>query len=321
MAAVCDLCLDILSRWPIPARNVVAHSDVAPDRKRDPGELFDWQGLATQGVGLWPSGVPGEDPSFVPDSAARAAVLLRAIGYPVDEARPSLAIAAFQRHWRQELVSGEADAGTLAANESSGGLVRRARRRRLKAAPPALTRSWAGRHTANARRPDGRWHGTRVPRLEESPGSTGKRCRLTAGGGQTPGKVPQKTNRPSAREETREPAGKGETVRQERTAPPATGAAGQTPPGARPNRGGRRRFRIGLRANRNRTQGLFRPAARVGRARRAARRVAEEWSSGPREGAGQNPAYRPSGTLPLRVLTRISCCNLGSACEGTALRS
>lgn len=113
MAAVCDLCLDILSRWPIPARNVVAHSDVAPDRKRDPGELFDWQGLATQGVGLWPSGVPGEDPSFVPDSAARAAVLLRAIGYPVDEARPSLAIAAFQRHWRQELVSGEADAGTL----------------------------------------------------------------------------------------------------------------------------------------------------------------------------------------------------------------
>src|SRR5579875_1706400 len=54
MAAVCDLCLEILGRHPIPARNVVGHSDVAPDRKQDPGELFDWQGLAANGVGLWP---------------------------------------------------------------------------------------------------------------------------------------------------------------------------------------------------------------------------------------------------------------------------
>jgi N-acetylmuramoyl-L-alanine amidase len=54
MAAVCDLCLDVLARHPIPARNVVGHSDVAPDRKEDPGELFDWEGLAANGVGLWP---------------------------------------------------------------------------------------------------------------------------------------------------------------------------------------------------------------------------------------------------------------------------
>src|SRR5271157_5379879 len=58
MAAVCDLCLSILSRHAIPPRNVVAHSDVAPDRKEDPGEKFDWQGLAQNGVGLWPEGVP-----------------------------------------------------------------------------------------------------------------------------------------------------------------------------------------------------------------------------------------------------------------------
>ena len=58
MAAVCDLCLAILSRHRIPARNVVAHSDVAPDRKEDPGEKFDWAGLARNGVGLWPIGVP-----------------------------------------------------------------------------------------------------------------------------------------------------------------------------------------------------------------------------------------------------------------------
>jgi N-acetylmuramoyl-L-alanine amidase len=55
MAAVCDLCLEIMGRHPIDPRNVVAHSDIAPDRKQDPGELFDWQGLAANGVGLWPA--------------------------------------------------------------------------------------------------------------------------------------------------------------------------------------------------------------------------------------------------------------------------
>ena len=124
-------------------------------------------------------------------------------------------------------------------------------------------------------------------RLEESPGSTGLRCRPTAGGGHTPGKVPQRRDRRAAAR----PPGKGETVRQERTAPPATGAAWQTPPGARPNRGGRR----GLPSGR-RTRGHSRPTTRVGRVRRAARRVPEEWSSHPRVSrGGQNPAYRPPG--------------------------
>ena len=114
MAVVADLCLEILSRHPIPARNVVAHSDVAPDRKRDPGELFDWQGLASVGVGLWPEGVPGDDLSPVPGGMERAAGLLRRIGYPVDPARPETALIAFQRHWRAEECGGRADAGTLA---------------------------------------------------------------------------------------------------------------------------------------------------------------------------------------------------------------
>ncbi|MFC0409186.1 N-acetylmuramoyl-L-alanine amidase [Roseomonas elaeocarpi] len=114
MAALCELCLDILGRWPIPARNVVAHSDVAPDRKRDPGELFDWEGLAANGVGLWPFGISGNSLAAVPGGAEQAVPLLRAIGYPVDEARPEIAVTAFQRHWRQEAVSGESDAGTLA---------------------------------------------------------------------------------------------------------------------------------------------------------------------------------------------------------------
>jgi N-acetylmuramoyl-L-alanine amidase len=121
MAAVCDLCLHILSRHPVPARNVVAHSDIAPDRKEDPGERFDWEGLAREGVGLWPSGAPDLGTGgAVRDAASlrdvRAA--LAAIGYRVaaegalDPALSSV-LRAFQRHWRPEAVTGQADSGTL----------------------------------------------------------------------------------------------------------------------------------------------------------------------------------------------------------------
>jgi N-acetylmuramoyl-L-alanine amidase len=105
MAAVCDLCLAILGRHPIPARNVVAHSDVAPDRKEDPGELFDWEGLAANGVGLWPArdGAPEGDPL----------TLLAHIGYRTDLPLDVL-MRAFQRHWRPAHVDGIADAATLA---------------------------------------------------------------------------------------------------------------------------------------------------------------------------------------------------------------
>jgi len=122
LAAVCDLCLGILSRHPIPARNVLAHSDVAPDRKEDPGELFDWRSLAENGVGLWPTGIPDlgaqgaiRDPASLND--VRTA--LGDIGYQVASEGafdPALAtvLRAFQRHWRPEAVTGEADAGTRA---------------------------------------------------------------------------------------------------------------------------------------------------------------------------------------------------------------
>ncbi|MBR0673485.1 N-acetylmuramoyl-L-alanine amidase [Neoroseomonas soli] len=107
MAAVCDLCLDILSRHPIPPRNVVGHSDVAPDRKQDPGELFDWQGLAANGVGLWPA----SDPPPPPESETLH--LLAAIGYRTDLPLPVL-VTAFQRHWLPSRTDGIADAATRA---------------------------------------------------------------------------------------------------------------------------------------------------------------------------------------------------------------
>lgn len=106
MAAVADLCLEILARHPIPPWNVVGHSDVAPDRKQDPGEFFDWQGLAANGIGFWP-GLDG------PAARGDALQLLGRIGYRTDLPLDVL-VTAFQRHWRQEAVHGLLDPGTLA---------------------------------------------------------------------------------------------------------------------------------------------------------------------------------------------------------------
>ena len=103
MAAVTALCRDILGRWPgIAARDVVGHSDIAPDRKQDPGELFGWRGLAAAGVGLWS------------DAFAQPGVLLEdlaAIGYDTRLAARDV-ITAFQRHFLPEHVTGVADAAT-----------------------------------------------------------------------------------------------------------------------------------------------------------------------------------------------------------------
>jgi N-acetylmuramoyl-L-alanine amidase len=121
LAAVCDLCLGIVARHAIPARNVVGHSDVAPDRKEDPGERFDWQALAENGVGLWPADAvdlgttrPIRDATTL--RPVRSA--LAEIGYrvaPEGALDPALSdvLRAFQRHWRPEAITGQADDGTL----------------------------------------------------------------------------------------------------------------------------------------------------------------------------------------------------------------
>ncbi len=118
LAAICDLCLAILARHPIPQRNVVAHSDVAPGRKQDPGEKFDWRGLAANGVGLWPEDrVQLAGAHIASVNEVRAA--LADIGYDVArdgawDSQLAAVLRAFQRHWRQEAITGEADSGTLA---------------------------------------------------------------------------------------------------------------------------------------------------------------------------------------------------------------
>jgi len=55
MKVLIDLCAALMKKYKIPAYNIVGHSDVSPERKTDPGELFDWKKLALNGVGLWPN--------------------------------------------------------------------------------------------------------------------------------------------------------------------------------------------------------------------------------------------------------------------------
>ncbi len=111
IGALIALAGDIRRRQGLPPGAVVGHSDVAPARKTDPGELFPWQELARHGLGLWPD---GGMPRGADMSAALAGLL--AIGYRLDlpHTVPAQLVAAFQRHWRQERVDGVLDAETAA---------------------------------------------------------------------------------------------------------------------------------------------------------------------------------------------------------------
>lgn len=106
MAAVKRLCLDILARHPIPAERVLGHSDVAPLRKEDPGELFDWRGLAAAGIGLWPE---SSSAAVLENAVGKA---LKRVGYGYTEEDLPAVIRAFQRRYRPSALTGTADAET-----------------------------------------------------------------------------------------------------------------------------------------------------------------------------------------------------------------
>jgi N-acetylmuramoyl-L-alanine amidase len=112
MAAVEHLCRDILSRHPIPPDRVVGHADIAPNRKSDPGELFDWSRLARVGIGIWPEPSRAEPPAAV--DHIRTTADLEAIGYCASLAGETSSIVAFQRRFDPRRVDGVIDPDTAA---------------------------------------------------------------------------------------------------------------------------------------------------------------------------------------------------------------
>ncbi|HRD77378.1 MAG TPA: N-acetylmuramoyl-L-alanine amidase [Hyphomicrobiaceae bacterium] len=126
IAAVIALSRDIVLRNSIPPQRVLAHSDVAPMRKIDPGEKFPWGQLAAAGVGFWPAHLPvpvdEADPGD-PAGEGRAIDILdrlAAYGYGIDRSSEQRVqqhramIAAFQRHFRPARVDGRVDRSTIA---------------------------------------------------------------------------------------------------------------------------------------------------------------------------------------------------------------
>src|SRR6478752_3027915 len=98
IAALTTLCHSILMRHPIPSARVLGHSDVAPARKDDPGELFPWQRLAKAGIGLWPQPLASE---LGPGDLAR-------YGYDPNAPQDKV-ITGFQRHFRPKKLDGQWD--------------------------------------------------------------------------------------------------------------------------------------------------------------------------------------------------------------------
>jgi N-acetylmuramoyl-L-alanine amidase len=123
MMAVVALCKDIVGRHSIPRRRVLAHSDVAPGRKIDPGEKFDWALLSAHGVGQWVTPEPMTGGSFLQEGDSGDAVmalqaLLKHYGYGIDvngqfDPRTKIVVEAFQRHFRPQRVDGVADQSTV----------------------------------------------------------------------------------------------------------------------------------------------------------------------------------------------------------------
>jgi len=93
IAALLVLLDELRARHRIPAANYLAHGDVAPTRKVDPGRLFPWRRLAQQGFGLW-----CETPPAAAPAGFDALLGLQALGY--DTRAPGAARAAFRRHFR-----------------------------------------------------------------------------------------------------------------------------------------------------------------------------------------------------------------------------
>lgn len=126
--AVIVLSNDIIARHGIQPRHVLAHSDVAPGRKIDPGEKFPWARLASRGVGLWVTPAAVADGPVLDKGASGTQVAqlqqnLAAYGYGIDvtgdyDTATATIVQAFQLHFRPQLCDGRADVSTIATLEA-----------------------------------------------------------------------------------------------------------------------------------------------------------------------------------------------------------
>lgn len=120
--ALIALCRDIAKRREIPPQNILAHSDIAPDRKRDPGERFPWAKLAAAGLGHYvsPHAIGDDTGLSLGDAGAEVWDLQRklvAYGYGLEvtgvyDKKTQAVVTAFQRHFRPARVDGKADRST-----------------------------------------------------------------------------------------------------------------------------------------------------------------------------------------------------------------
>ncbi len=123
IAAVAALCRDIAERRHILPERILAHSDIAPGRKQDPGESFPWGKLHAAGVGLWVPERTGDGDTLDLGASGAAVTALQSdlaeVGYGLDpsalyDPRTRSVVEAFQRHFRPSRVDGIADRGTRA---------------------------------------------------------------------------------------------------------------------------------------------------------------------------------------------------------------
>ena len=122
--ATIALCLDIATRHGVRPERVLAHSDIAPGRKRDPGEHFPWDALFRAGVGRWIEAKPPSPPLFQRGQEGPPVrglqTLLSLLGYDLEasgvyDARTQIVVTAFQRRFRPARIDGLADASTIDA--------------------------------------------------------------------------------------------------------------------------------------------------------------------------------------------------------------
>ena len=123
IGSVIALCRDVIDRRDLDPANVLGHSDLAPHRKRDPGEAFPWGRLCEEGIGPCVEPAPLGGGRFMQrgdggEPVAALQAMLAVLGFAIEPTgeyceHTEVTVRAFQRHWRQSLVDGIADASTV----------------------------------------------------------------------------------------------------------------------------------------------------------------------------------------------------------------